>query len=148
MSGFQQHDFLTDRPPPALVRASGATVTILLSASDTGGAISVIETVFPPGDGVPFHMHSREDETFYVVSGTGEFRLGDTTVVRGAGSRVYGPRDVPHTFRNVGDDDLKCLIVYSPGGFEQSFIEIAALGEGADLESTGRILAKYGLSRA
>jgi hypothetical protein len=55
---------------------------------------------------------------------------------------------VPHTFRNVGDDDLKCLIVYSPGGFEQSFIEIAALGEGADLESTGRILAKYGLSRA
>jgi mannose-6-phosphate isomerase-like protein (cupin superfamily) len=93
-------------------------------------------------------MHSREDETFYVVSGTGEFRLGDTTVVRGAGSRVYGPRDVPHTFRNVGDDDLKCLIVSSPGGFEQSFIEIAALGEGADLDSTGRILAKYGLSRA
>jgi mannose-6-phosphate isomerase-like protein (cupin superfamily) len=22
-----------------------------------------------PRDGVPFHMHSREDETFYVVSG-------------------------------------------------------------------------------
>jgi len=72
--------------------------------------------VFPPGEGVPFHMHSREDETFYVVSGMGEFRLGDTTVVRGAGSRVYGPRDVPHTFRNVGDDDLKCLIVYSLEG--------------------------------
>ena len=63
-------------------------------------------------------------------------------VVRGAGSRVHGPRDVPHTFRNVGDDDLKSLIVYPPGGFEQRFINIAPLGEGVDLESTGRILAK------
>jgi hypothetical protein len=55
----------------------------------------------------------------------------------------------PHTFRKVGDDDLKCLIVYSlEGSKKQSFIEIAALEEGADLESTGRILAKYGLSRA
>jgi hypothetical protein len=63
-------------------------------------------------------------------------------VVRGAGSRVHGPRDVPHTFRNVGDDDLKSLIVYPPGGVEQRFINIAPLGEGVDLESTGRILAK------
>jgi quercetin dioxygenase-like cupin family protein len=61
--------YLTERPPPALIRASGATITILVSAADSGGAIGVIETVFPPGDGVPFHMHSREDETFYVVSG-------------------------------------------------------------------------------
>jgi quercetin dioxygenase-like cupin family protein len=44
--------------------------------AESGGAIGVIETVFPPGDGVPFHKHSSEDETFYVVSGTGEFRPG------------------------------------------------------------------------
>jgi quercetin dioxygenase-like cupin family protein len=108
----------------------------------------VIETVFPPDDGVPFHTHSREDETFYVVSGIGEFRLGDTTDVRGPGSIIFGPRDVPHTFRNVGDTDLKCLIVYSPGGFEQSFLDIAALGEaGNDPRETGAILQRYGLTR-
>ena len=141
--------YLTERPPPALIRASGATITILVSAADSGGAIGVIETVFPSGDGVPFHMHSREDETFYVVSGVGEFRLGNTTVVRGPGSIIFGPRDLPHTFRNVGDTDLKCLIVYSPGGFEQSFLDIAALGEaGNDPHQTGAVLERYGLTRA
>src|SRR6476660_4869570 len=148
MSGSSEPQYLTERPPPALVRASGATVTILVSAADSGGAISVIETVFPPDDGVPFHTHSREDETFYVVSGIGEFRLGDTTDVRGPGSIIFGPRDVPHTFRNVGDTDLKCLIVYSPGGFEQSFLDIAALGaDAADLSKTEVVLRGYGLTR-
>jgi quercetin dioxygenase-like cupin family protein len=148
MSASSQPHYLTERPAPALIRASGATVTILVYAADSGGAIGVIVTVFAPGDGVPFHKHSREDETFYVVSGTGEFQLGDTAVVRGAGSIIFGPRDVPHTFRNVGDTDLKCLIVYSPGGFEQSFLDIAALGaEAADLSKTEVVLRRYGLSR-
>ena len=44
--------YLTERPPPALVRGSGATVTILVSAADSGDAVGVIGTVFPPGDGV------------------------------------------------------------------------------------------------
>jgi quercetin dioxygenase-like cupin family protein len=87
MSVSSKPHYLTERPSPALVRASGATVTILVAAADSGGAIGVIETVFPPGDGMPFHMHSREDETFYVVSGTGEFRLGDTTVCSSGRSR-------------------------------------------------------------
>jgi mannose-6-phosphate isomerase-like protein (cupin superfamily) len=148
MSASSEPHYLTERPPPALIRASGATVTILVSSADSGGSIGVIETVFPPGDGVSFHMHSREDETFYVVSGTGEFRLGQTTVIRGPGSRIFGPREVPHTFRNVGETDLKCLIVYSPGGFEQSFLDIAALGEaGNDPDATGAVMQRYGLMR-
>jgi quercetin dioxygenase-like cupin family protein len=149
MPASSDDPYLTSRPPPTLTRGSGATVTILVSSADSGGAIGMIETVFPPGSpALPMHIHSREDETFYVVSGTGEFRLGEATLIRGPGSRIFGPRDVPHTFRNVGDTDLKCLIVYSPGGFEQSFIDIAALGEaGADLRATGVVLQGYGLTR-
>jgi quercetin dioxygenase-like cupin family protein len=122
MSGSSESQYLTERSPPALVRASGATVTILVSAADSGGAIGVIETAFPPGDWVPFRMHSRADETFYVVSGIGEFGLGDTTVVRGPGSIIFGPRDVP--------------------------LGIAALGEaGNDPRETGAVLQRYGLTR-
>jgi quercetin dioxygenase-like cupin family protein len=143
-----EHPYLTDRPPPALVRASGATNTILISAADSGGAIGVIESVFPPGDGVPLHVHSREDETFYVVSGICEFRLGDATVVREPGSIIFAPRGVPHKFRNAGDTDLKCLIVCSPGGFEQYFLDVAALGEAKnDARQTGAVLQRYGITR-
>ena len=41
MSVSSQPHYLTERPAPALIRASGATITILVSAADSGGAIGV-----------------------------------------------------------------------------------------------------------
>jgi oxalate decarboxylase/phosphoglucose isomerase-like protein (cupin superfamily) len=82
------------------------------------------------------------------VSGTGEFRLGNATVKGGPGFHVFGPRGVSHTYRNVGDTDLKVLIVYSPGGFEQSFLDIDAMGETAtDPRATGIVMQAYGVTR-
>ena len=140
--------FLVQRPP-ALRRGGGSAVTILVTAADSGGAIGMIETVSPPGaPGPPLHAHSREDETFYVVAGTGEFWLGDLRLVCGPGSRVFGPRNVPHRYRNAGETDLTVLIVYSPGGFEQSFLDIDAMGEaGTDRQATGSVMRRYGVTR-
>src|SRR5262249_12252104 len=65
------------------------------------------------------------------------------------GEHAYGPRNVFHTYRNVGDTDLKMLIVYTPAGFEQSFIDAAAMLKGGkDQGEIGRMLQeRYGLTR-
>jgi uncharacterized cupin superfamily protein len=34
--------------------------------------MSMVETLVKPGSGPTYHSHAREDETFYVVSGTVE----------------------------------------------------------------------------
>jgi Cupin domain len=44
----------------------------------------------------------REDETFYVVSGTAEVWIDREIFRCEAGDRVFGPRDVFHNYRNVG----------------------------------------------
>src|SRR6476661_6080622 len=110
-----------ERKRRTIARPSGGAITILVSAEETGGAMSMIETLSPPGSGPTYHSHSREDETFYVVSGTAEIRLEKRIFQCEAGEHVFGPRNVFHTYRNVGQDPLKLVIVYSPGGFEQSF---------------------------
>ena len=67
---------------------------------------------------------------------------------RRPGAIIFGSQDAPHTFRNVGDTDLKCLIGLLPGGFEQSYLDIAALGEaGREPHEIGAILQRYGLTR-
>jgi mannose-6-phosphate isomerase-like protein (cupin superfamily) len=148
MTAAMSSGYLVHRPPP-IARASGSSVTILVTAADSSGGIGMMETVSPPhSPGPPLHIHSREDETFYVVAGTGEFWLGETRFVCGPGSRIFGPRGVPHRYQNAGETDLKVLIVYSPGGFEQSFIDIAAMGHsGADRSATGDVMVKYGVTR-
>ena len=134
--------------PSTLQHPSGG-ITILVTAAETGGAMSMVETLIAPGGGPTYHCHSREDETFYVVSGTAEIRLEDQLFICSAGDVVFGPRNVFHSFRNAGADDLKLIATYTPGGFEQSFIDATAmLQEGKDQSEVGRMLnERYGLTR-
>lgn len=111
--------------------------------------MSMIETLSPSGSGPTYHSHSREDETFYVVSGTAEIRLENQVFRCKAGDHIFGPRNIFHTYRNVGQDLLKLVIVYSPGGFEQSFLDGEEMIQaGKNQEDVGRMLSeRYGLTR-
>ncbi len=56
------------------------------------------------------HKHA-EDEFFFVLEGTAEFYLDGETTVAGAYASFYCPPNVEHGIRNVGDTELKYLVV-------------------------------------
>jgi hypothetical protein len=41
-----------------------------------------------------------------------------------AGAIVVGPRNIPHTFRNIGSQDARLLLTVIPGRFANYFIEV------------------------
>jgi hypothetical protein len=55
------------------------------------------------GRGPTWHSRGRDDEVFYVVSRLGEVRIANDVYRREARAREFGPRDIFHTYRNVGD---------------------------------------------
>ena len=87
----------------------------------------MIEEVSPVGGGPPLHVHRHEDEVFYVLEGEVEFQLGDQRFRAKAGSTAFLPRDIPHTFRNVGRIPSKVLVVIIPARFVGFFDEVHAL---------------------
>jgi quercetin dioxygenase-like cupin family protein len=92
-------------------------------AGDTGGALGVLEgTFYHEGYGPPLHVHSREDEVIYVLEGQIRFAVGDDEFVAGAGSWVWQPRGVPHSFR-VESEGARALVIFTPGGGERMFEE-------------------------
>ena len=97
--------------------AFGTLATIKASAETTDGRVTVIEHLAPQGSGSPLHVHHREDEWFYVIEGALTFWIGGRVIEAPAGSFVYGPRDVPHTFV-VSSPEARFLLVLEPGGFE------------------------------
>lgn len=105
----------------------GSLVTIKSSAESTGGRVGVTENLAPKGGGSPLHIHRREDEWFYAMEGELTFWVGGETIVAPAGSFVYGPRDIPHTFL-VTSEEARFLLVVEPAGFE-GFVR--AVGEPA-----------------
>src|SRR5437868_13285709 len=76
----------------------GVLATVKASSETSDGRVAVIEQLAPQGAGSPLHVHHREDEWFYVLEGALSFWVGGEVVEARAGSFVYGPRDIPHTF--------------------------------------------------
>lgn len=58
----------------------------------------------------PPHRHA-EDEFFFVLEGKAEFYLDGKTKVAGPYTSFYCPSNVEHGIRNVGDSELKYLVI-------------------------------------
>ncbi|WP_242082387.1 cupin domain-containing protein [Aestuariivivens sediminis] len=56
------------------------------------------------------HKHA-EDEFFYVLEGVAEFYLEGETVISGANTSFYCPPWYEHGIRNIGDTELKYLVI-------------------------------------
>lgn len=103
---------------------AGDLLTFKVVGKDTGEAFCLGEELTPPQGGPPPHIHHREDEALYVLEGEYEFMLGEHTIRAGAGSVVYLPKGILHTFKNVGTTTGRMLAVVSPAGLENFFEEV------------------------
>jgi len=79
-----------------------------------GGSLGVNYMCVPPGRAaVPFHTHAREDEVFYILSGSGMLRYGDELFPLKAEDCVSCPAGsgTAHQIANTGDEDLIYLAI-------------------------------------
>lgn len=112
---------------------AGDLVTFKVVGEDTSGAYSLFELESNPGGGPPPHVHHGEDEIFCVLEGEHEILIGERTVRAGAGSVVYGPRNIPHSYKNVGATPGRILGFVAPAGLERFFEEV---GEDSSVASS------------
>jgi len=106
----------------------GTLATIKAPSVGTGGSLSVVEFLHPAGFATPTHIHHRDDEAFYVLSGAIHGFCGDQTWEAGAGSFVWLPKGTPHGYSVDDGDPVRTLAITLPGGFDTF---VAELGEPA-----------------
>jgi len=106
-------------------RARGDLFFWKVVGTDNDNAFSMCETRSAPQGGVPPHIDHRNDEAFFVLEGTYSCLLGDQTLECGPGESFFAPRGTPHAFKNVCDVDARMLIVQSPGGVIEKYMEEA-----------------------
>src|SRR3712207_6185346 len=128
-------------------------MTFKAVGEDTGGAYALTDSVVPPGGGPPPHIHHREDEAFWVLEGELEVMVGETTFRAGAGSFVHLPKDIAHTYENVGTGAARFLTLIVPAGLERFFEEVGKPGSDVsspppfgeeDIENLLAVAPKYG----
>lgn len=97
--------------------------TILASKEDTEGTYSILEIkVFPNGGPLP-HIQTREHEGFYIIEGQIVFDINGKRIEANPGTFVNVPPGILHSFKNEKDKVAKMIVVLSPPGLEQLFVE-------------------------
>lgn len=119
------------RQPTVRSSDEGRTITIvgdvyrfLATGEETNGKYALWEAIVPPGGGPPPHVHSREEEGFYILEGEILFRIGEERIVATAGMFANMPVGTPHSFKNESSKPAKMLISVAPAGLEQMFLEV------------------------
>src|SRR5262245_31290366 len=76
----------------------GNLTTNLAEMRDTDGTFFLVEALLAPGTEPPPHVHSREDELFYVLEGEFDVYVGEEAFTVEAGECVFLPKFKPHAF--------------------------------------------------
>lgn len=104
---------------------------VMLTANQTNGRYSIIDEIFNPGMKTPSHKHAYHSETFIVIAGKMKWTVGGETETIGPGDLVYIPPDTSHATEVVGDEPVRAIMLYEPGGYEIGLrMRAAARSEG------------------
>ena len=122
---------------PTLLRATGQT---------TNGAFGLVEQTMPPGFASPYHTHRLEDEAFYVLDGEMAFVSDGNWTIAGQGTFVFGPRNIPHGFKVIGDAPARMLLLCAPGAFAEFVVEMSEpVPAPPDMAKLMALAAKYSI---
>jgi quercetin dioxygenase-like cupin family protein len=125
----------------------GDALQLKLNGADTGGLFTMYVEEHDPGAGIPLHVHTKEDEVFQIQKGQVEFVVGDTTQILGPGDIAFGPKNIPHSWKNVGSERARVNLLIYPSGVEDMFTELAKLPAGPpDFAKVSSICSQYGIS--
>jgi len=95
----------------------GSSAELKLVGEESGGDWAVVEWRLRAGDEPPIHIHTREDETLYVLDGAITAFVGDQRIEVEAGSYAALPKNVPHGL-SVRGEEARFLVTLAPAGAE------------------------------
>jgi quercetin dioxygenase-like cupin family protein len=124
MSDTPMQEFWVARDVDRLAEYLGNSISnffFKVSTEDSHGGLLVVEMTHHAKGGPGRHLHSEQDEWFYVVEGEYAFEVGQQRIRLKAGDSVFGPRQVPHVWAFVGDQSGRILFVFTPAGRMEAF---------------------------
>jgi quercetin dioxygenase-like cupin family protein len=132
----------------------GLAFAFLIDGQETNGQFSLIHVTAKRGAGPARHVHSREDEAFYLLSGDVRTMVGEAVTTLRPGDAVFLPRGVPHTYQVISEEAV-FLNVIAPAGFDAFFREVseapdrgenAGVGMTTDRQRIAALLNGYGVA--
>lgn len=119
--------------PPDLSSPGGGSTRYLATQESTGGEFGLYKVdLGARAAGAKTHFHKAMSESFYVLSGELELYDGEKWVTGREGDFLYVPVGGLHAFKNVTDEPMSMLMLFSPGAPREEYFErVAEVAQGS-----------------
>ena len=153
MSDSPRRAFVSRRSDGEHLWSLGGHFTTKLSGEQSDGGFALVEAIAFRSTEPPLHIHTREDEAWYVLDGQMTLYVGDESFVVPSGTFAFAPRGQAHAF-TVDIEPTRVLVFATPAGFEHFAQELGTPATGetppADLsvpspDELGPIGERYGI---
>lgn len=104
----------------------------LATGKETGGALCVMELTGRQGFEPPPHVHTREDELYFIFEGEVRFHRGDDVLEAGPGDAVFLPRGARH-WHKIHSPRWRTLVATTPAGIENYYLDFSRPARTLDL---------------
>lgn len=112
----------------------GVRTEVHLGSHETGGAFCLLVDHPPAGWELPAHVHHGAAETIHVLEGEFEMSIGGHTARLTAGQTIHIPAEVAHAGGNAGQAVGRRIVIFTPGGMENFFLEAGASSADGDID--------------
>jgi quercetin dioxygenase-like cupin family protein len=96
----------------------GELAIIHTSGKETKNSYSMIELFATKEGEAPWHVHHREDESFFILEGELSLYVGDKVHKCKPGDFILAPKGIPHMYTVDTPGHARILMIFSPSGFE------------------------------
>ncbi|WP_224999809.1 cupin domain-containing protein [Cesiribacter sp. SM1] len=112
--------FINKSTPENSRAVPGARLSFIIKGEQTNNAFALMEAELHRGGEPPAHVHTHEDESFYILEGSIKYYIGQQELLANPGDFVFLPKGVPHYFE-VQSGIVKKLMLVSPAGLGKWF---------------------------
>jgi quercetin dioxygenase-like cupin family protein len=87
---------------------------------------SLVEMLFPSKEEkeIPLHRHSKETVIISIIEGNFLFRYGEENIKGEKEMTFKFEKNIPHSYKKIGEDKGRLVLLFIPGGFENFFKDI------------------------
>jgi quercetin dioxygenase-like cupin family protein len=120
--------------PRVVWMPGGVRTEIHLARDDTNGAFCLLVDEPPAGWSLPDHLHHAVAETIHIIEGDFEMVIDGEERLLGPGQTMHIPPDVVHAGVNVGVEAGRRIVIFSPAGMEDFFLEAGAPSQDVEVD--------------
>ncbi len=106
---------------PKYWMSKGEYTNIIVNTKQTNNEYVITDGIIEVNGFVPDHYHKWEDQTFHIIEGEVDAKVGDKWYKLGVGDTIHCPRGTSHFIKNTGSSNARLLSYIFPGNWAEEF---------------------------